>query len=312
MSIKINKRPEETLYIYCRVSTTHQSDEGVSLDVQEERGLKLSKRLNLKPVVIKEQGSGLQPYIPHTNEKGKKRGRPLFTEIMDEIEDDGIKNMWIDEDTRLTRFDQDQQYIHILMKKKGVNLFVGTSTTPKKWDWITDLVDTIITKVNQNQIRTQVRKSNRSKRKLFSEGCYMKGDPPYGYKLVDKKLEIDDEQVEWVRKMFNWYDIGKSTVFIQKQLFQGGQKPPRSKRELFPLTSIQRMLKNKNYIGIDVYNDLTNECPIIIDKKIFDSVQKKFPTKSSRSIETKHDFLLRGIIKCPDGQDMGCLGKKKS
>ena len=45
---------------------------------------------------------------------------------------------------------------------------------------MTDLLDTIITKVNQEQIRTQVRKSIRSKRRLFSEGKYMKGDPPFG------------------------------------------------------------------------------------------------------------------------------------
>jgi len=93
-----------------------------------------------------------------------------------------VKNVWIDEDTRLTRFDVDLQFISIEMKQKNINLYLGSSPTPKKWDWITDLVDTIITKVNQNQIRTQVRKSIRSKRKLFKEGKYMKGDPPFGYK----------------------------------------------------------------------------------------------------------------------------------
>ena len=185
MSFKFSDKPNKTLYIYCRVSTTKQDEDGISLDVQEENGLKVSKRLGLKPISIKEQGSGLKPYIEE---------RPLFTDLMDYVVDGKIKHFWIDEDTRLTSYDIDQQVIHLEMKKNGVNLFVGTSTTPKMWDWTTDLVDTIITKVNQHQIRTQVRKSIRSKRKLFQDGCYMKGDPPFGYKLKNKKLVIDKEE----------------------------------------------------------------------------------------------------------------------
>ena len=301
--MKFTDKPNDTLYIYCRVSTTQQSDEGVSLDVQKDRGIKLSKELNLSPIVIQEQGSGMKPF---------RKVRPLFTELIDNLEDGLVKNVWVDEDTRLTRYDIDQQVVHLEMKQKGVNLYVGMEGKPKKWDFTTDLIDTIITKVNQNQIQKQVRKSIRSKRKLFQDGCYMKGDPPFGYKLVDKKLELHEENSEWVKQIYEWYNQGKSTVYIRQQLFQNQIKPPRSKSDWFPLRTISVILGNKNYIGIDVYNELIGESPIIIDKNIFNSVQKKLNTKSGRSIETKHDFLLRGIIKCPDGNDMGILGKKKS
>ena len=63
MNIKLTNKPNETLYIYCRVSTTKQDEDGQSLNVQEERGLNVSKQLSLSPIVIKEQGSGLKPYI---------------------------------------------------------------------------------------------------------------------------------------------------------------------------------------------------------------------------------------------------------
>ena len=216
MNIKLTNKPNETLYLYCRVSTSGQEKDGSSLDVQKDRGIKLSKELNLSPIVIQEQGSGMKPYIPHKDEKGKKHGRVLFTELMDGLEDGFVKNVWIDEETRLTRLDTDIQYIHIQMKKMGVNLFVGSSTIPKKWDWITDLVDTIITKVNQNQIRTQVRKSIRSKRKLFQEGCYMKGDPPFGYELIDKKLSPHPINKDWVVKIFDWYDKNQNKKTLQR------------------------------------------------------------------------------------------------
>ena len=40
MKIKFKNNPNNTLYIYCRVSTGGQEKGGVSLNVQEERGIK--------------------------------------------------------------------------------------------------------------------------------------------------------------------------------------------------------------------------------------------------------------------------------
>ena len=295
MKIKISDKPQKTFYIYCRVSTTGQDKDGYSLDVQEGRGIKLSKQLNLKPIVIKEQGSGMKSYL---------EVRPLFSELMDGINDGYIKNVWIDDDTRLTRNDVDQQMIHVTMKKYDVNLYVGSSKTPKKWDWITDLVDTIITKVNKNQIETQVRKSRRSVRKKYKEGCWMKGKPPFGYDLVDKKLVINKEESEILRKVFDWYDTGKSVYRIHKELFSLGVDM--SKR------MIRKWLTKEVYIGIDTFGDLVGKSPKIIDETTFRSVGKKIESRSTRTRFPKTEFLLRDIIKCPDGCNMSTLGKKKS
>ena len=305
MSIKFTDKPKEILYIYSRVSTSSQSEDGVSLSVQSERGKKISKKLKLSPIVIEEQGSGLKPFI---------ETRPLFEQIYDGITEGLVKNVWIDEETRLTRYDVDQTLIHFEMKRNDVNLWVGSNHKPKQWDFITDLVDTIITKVNQHQIRTQVKKSIRSKVKLFNEGCYMKGDPPYGYKLVDKKLEIDEEKSKWVKKIYNWYNDGKSTLWIRDELFVNQIKPSRSTRGFFPLRSVRVILSNKNYIGKDIYTDKstgithTNNCPKIIDKEIFEGIQKKLNFNRGQYIKRRKDYLLRGIVKCPDGTPMYCKG----
>jgi len=41
--VKFNKDKDKTLYLYLRISTRKQDKDGVSLEVQEERGLKVSK-----------------------------------------------------------------------------------------------------------------------------------------------------------------------------------------------------------------------------------------------------------------------------
>ena len=127
--------PNGTLTIYCRTSGTKDKNE-LSLDVQESRGIQMSKKLGLEPRVIKEKGSGIKPY---------DEVRPLFTDLVDDISDNKISNFWVDDKTRLTRNDSDEQFVYMLMKQNDVNMYYGLDTTPKKWDWITDLVDTIIT-----------------------------------------------------------------------------------------------------------------------------------------------------------------------
>ena len=204
---------DKCMYIYCRVSTKYQDDNGVSLEVQRDRGLEVSKRLGLEPIVIMEQGSGLKLY---------KNERPKFSKLMEGVEDGMVENIWIDELTRKTRNDVDLPYIQLEMKKNGINLYVGSEGKINEWGFETKVLDTLITMVNQNQIEKQVRKSIRSKRRLFQEGCYMKGDPPFGYELVDKKLVINQEESEWVKNMFEWYNNGTSTWVIQSELFTNG------------------------------------------------------------------------------------------
>ena len=315
MKIKFTDKPNDTLYIYCRVSTTKQDEDCISLDVQEERGLQVSKQLSLSPIVIKEQGSGLKPYIPHTDENGKKQGRPLFSEIMKSVSFGDVKHLWIDTDNRLTRHKVDEPFIKSKLKSNNVKLYVGIDGKVKDLDdFGTELVDMIRVMVSQDQIQEQVEKSIRSRVKLFNEGCYMKGDPPFGYKLVDKKLEIHEEKSKWVKKIYNWYDEGKSTVWIRNELFVNGIKPPREKGDWFPLRTLTIILSNKNYIGKDIYHDKskgithTNKCPSIIDKSIFDSIQKKFSHNRGQYIKRRKDYLLRGIIKCSDGTPMNCRG----
>ena len=44
----------------------------------------------------------------------------------------------------------------------------------------------------------------------------MLGTLPFGYRLgKNKKLAIDKEQSQWVKKMFEWYDQGTSLPQIK-------------------------------------------------------------------------------------------------
>ena len=132
----------------------------------------------------------------------------------------------------------------------------------------------------------------------------MKGKPPFGYDLVDKRLVINKEESEILKKVFDWYDTGKSVYRIEKELFSLGIDM--SKR------MIRKWLTKEVYIGIDTFGDLVGKSPKIIDETTFRSVGKKIESQSTRTRFPKTEFLLRDIIKCPDGCNMSTLGKKKS
>ena len=293
-----NGKPETTLYIYCRVSTSGQEEKGISLDVQEMNGIEVSEKLGLKPIVIKEQGSGFKGYIEE---------REHFSELIYQMSLNKVKNVYIDDMTRLTRNDVDLPSISYQMRQKEVSLYVGKEGILKEWGFESKLLDNIITMVNQQQFKIMKEKSIRSKIELFKQGYYMKGQPPFGYKLVDRKLVICEKTSPYVNQMFRDYESGISTWEITNYLFKEGIKPPRGiDGNYWNMETINRLLRNEVYIGVNTYNELVQENEPIIDKKTFYSIQNKFQMmKQTKNV--KNNFLLRGILRCPDGKPSSCL-----
>ena len=79
---------------------------------------------------------------------------------------------------------------------------------------------------------------------------------PYGYKIVDGKAVIDEEQAERVRTLFEGYISGLALKTAAEkaglQIFHG---------------SAGRMFRNTHYLGDEYY-------PAIIEKELFDKAEE--------------------------------------
>lgn len=79
---------------------------------------------------------------------------------------------------------------------------------------------------------------------------------PYGYKIVDGKAVINEEQAEIVRKLFEGYISGLALKVAAENaglhIYHG---------------SAGRMLRNKHYLGDDYY-------PAIIDRNQFEQAEE--------------------------------------
>ena len=79
---------------------------------------------------------------------------------------------------------------------------------------------------------------------------------PYGYKIVDGKAAIDEEQATAVRKFFEGYISGQALKVASTN----------AGLDIFFFFS-GRMLRNKHYLGDEYY-------PAIIDRESFDKAEE--------------------------------------
>ena len=141
---------------------------------------------------------------------------------------------------------------------------------------------------------------------------------PYGYTKKDKKLEIDIEESDVVRRIFNSYNNGISIKNIAKELNSlpvqtrynklgrtvniNGIERTSNSFNWVPNT-LYRILKNPLYKGKKIYleKDSKNKVikehiikqPIIVDEKLFDSVQLKLSSNySKQGINRKFEYVI--------------------
>ena len=84
--------------------------------------------------------------------------------------------------------------------------------------------------------------------KRMELGEYVDSNAPYGFRLVNKELEVYEPEAEIVRWIFHSYLCGMSTAEIAKELTARGV-PTKNGKERWKSTKISYMLSNERYIG---------------------------------------------------------------
>jgi len=214
----------EKLYIYTRVSTKSQEEEGTSLETQKEMGVSIAEKLGMKGITIDEGGK--------SSWKDNLLNRPRLTELLEDAENGLVKYLWVFNTDRLGRKDSSWYGILSVLIKHKVSLYVGESTKPYDFNSAADkLTVTILSSISQydNELRRS-RMILGKKRKLSNGSNWVGGTPPFGYVVKDKKLIIDPKSSKMVKRMFDWYNKGWSMQKIKDKLDLSEFEPARSKR----------------------------------------------------------------------------------
>lgn len=140
----------------------------------------------------------------------------------------------------------------------------------------------------------------RGMRIALQNKTFIGGVPPYGYKVVDKHVEIDERTAPIAKMIFKKYAEGVPKVDIIRELNEKGCKS--STGVAFSTNSLQNMFNNKKYMGIHMVDgeEADGIYPPIVDKATFEKVQER-AAKNKRTPgaqKAKVDYLLQSKAFC--------------
>ena len=140
---------------------------------------------------------------------------------------------------------------------------------------------------------------------------------PLGYTVDGQKhFQIDPESAQTVKTIFEQYIKGESNAAICDYLNARGLRTAQGKP--FNKNSINRIIKNRKYIGEYRYNDIVVEggMPAIISKETFCLAQAEMERRRTRKApeSPKAEYLLAGRLFCGHckGPMQGVSGTGKS
>ena len=259
-------KEKETLYIYTRVSTKGQFDKGTSIDTQIELGIKKAKNLGMNYEVFNEENA--RSTFDHFE------NRPQMQKILEEIKEGKCKHLYIQHQDRLSRHLETFAVMRKLFVMYGVKVYSEQTGVTNFEDDGENFTFGIFAEVAVMVNQQTKKRMYKGKKRKTKDGFWHGGPSPFGYDLKRTKngtlLAINDEQSEWVIKMFNWYKSGLSGKDIKRRL-DGNIKTKRG-LDLWSDGSIQAILRNTHYYGeYEVFGQI-NKCPAILSKELWDEV----------------------------------------
>lgn len=139
----------------------------------------------------------------------------------------------------------------------------------------------------------------RGMRVACQRGTFTGGRVPVGYKVIDKRIEINPETAPLVQEAFKRYAGGAKRREIHEWLVSRGVK---TSNGIISESSLRDMLKNRKYIGETVYSgeQVPNAYPAIVSREVFDAVQKRIEgaRRAPAAGKAKEEYLLQGKAFC--------------
>ena len=310
------------VYLYTRVSTTMQID-GYSLDAQKTK-MKAFCDYNEYEIAGEYEDAG---------KSGKSiEGRIAFNQMMDDIKSgkDEVSYVLVFKLSRFGRNAADVLATLQVMQDFGVNLICVEDGIDSSKDAGKLMISVLsaVAEIERENIRVQTMEGRMQKAR---EGKWNGGFAPYGYSLIDGKLEVNEEEAVAIRTIFDQYvntDLEANGIVkylenhgIHKIARQNGTNP------LFDAALIRRIIQNPVYSGKisygrrrtekvhgtrNEYRQVRKDDYLLVDglhealvsEEVWEQAQVKVAAQAKKYEKVNRDkgekiHLLSGILKCP-------------
>ena len=303
----------KTAVIYARYSSDSQTEQSIEgqLRVCEEYAQKNN-------ILI------LNTYIDRAM-TGTNDNRPDFQRM---IKDSSRKEWNFILVYKLDRFSRNkyESAIHKkTLKDNGVKVLSAMENIPDTPEGI--ILESLLEGMNVYYSAELSQKVKRGMRETRLKGFYQGGGLPYGYKVVDRKVVIDETKAETVRFMYDSYSKG---VTVKTMIAELTAKGILYKGKPFAPNTVYGILGNEKYSGSYRKDDeiIDNIYPQLIPTDTYQKVREKAEKNKFGKRSVKTVYLLRHKVKCgycgrPISAETGtarngevkryykCIGRKK-
>lgn len=288
--------------VYCRVSSREQEETGFSLPSQERllSGYSENKGLTVGKIFsIAESASG-------------SKQRKVFSEMMEYMEDEGIKILIVEKVDRLTRnlrealvvndwLDEDEERkIHFVKQ----NLILHkNSKSDEKFRWDIEIV------LAKKYIANLSEESKKGIKEKVMQGFYH-GAYKAGYKCIGEKgkrvFVPDEETFSLWKKLGEFYMTGEYTMKrLVKASYDMGLRSRYGKK--IYKSQIESFLKDPFYHGVLIHNGVVlnenGKHERMRTREEFDLIQEIRLRKKS-PFYSKHIFLFSKMVECGECKGM--------
>lgn len=281
-----NINEKVSVVIYARYSCSGQREE--SIEGQLDACYKYAKENNYN--IINE-------YIDRAS-TGRNDKRPQFKKMISDSEKGIFQAILLYQFDRFAR----DRYLSAMYKKQlrenGVKVI--SVCEPISDDPSGIITEGFIELLSEYYSVDLSRKVRRGSKTNAEKGVMNGGIPPFGYKLVDKKLEIDENTAPYVKRVFQMYADGKKCTEIIEYLNAHGLRTAKGCE--FGRNSLHTIFNNRKYIGEYKYGDIViPDCvPRIIDDDLFNQVANILVKNKHNAghNKAKVDYLLTTKLFC--------------
>lgn len=181
------------------------------------------------------------------------------------------------------------------LKDNGVKLLSAMENIPDTPEGI--ILESLLEGMAEYYSAELSQKVRRGMRESREKGNFTGGNVLYGYKVVNKKLVINEEEANIVRYIYSEFAGGRLATDILDELHERGIL---HNGKIFARTTLYKTLKNEKYSGIFHYGNqvFANTYPRIVPQEIFDLVQTKINNNKYGKHKAEIYYLLKNKLTC--------------
>lgn len=246
---------------------------------------------------------------------GRTDERPEFQRLIADAKRKKFEAVVVYKTDRFARNKYDSAVYKRELKRNGIQIFYAAEAIPDGPEGI--ILESLMEGLAEYYSAELAQKIKRGMHESALK-CQSTGSGrPLGYRVDEqKRFQIDPESAQTVQTIFEQYIKGESNAAICELLNSRGLRTAQGKP--FNKNSINRIIKNRKYIGEYRYHDIVVEggMPAIISKDTFNLAQAEMERRRTRKApkSSKAEYLLAGRLFCGHckGPMQGVSGTGKS